>query len=76
MVLPIIVKQHDAIMIILDYLRNATHFILVMSTFKVVKIEKKIIKEFSKLHGIPTAIISHIDLFANYYLIFGCATKF
>ena len=36
--LPKNVKQHDSIMVIMDKLSKATHFILVKSTYKIVNI--------------------------------------
>jgi len=62
MVLPIIVKQHDAIMTILDNFKNYSHFIPMMPTFKVVNIAEICIKEFFKFHGISTTTLSDIDL--------------
>ena len=54
-------RQHDSIMVVVDKLTKASHFILVKSTYKVDSIAKKIMKEIFKLHGFPKAIISNRD---------------
>ena len=37
---PMTMRQHDSIMVVVDKLKNATHFILVKSTYKVDSIAK------------------------------------
>jgi hypothetical protein len=54
-------KQHDAIMVVVDKLSKVVHFIPIKSTFKAVNIADIFMKEIFKLHGIPTIIISERD---------------
>jgi hypothetical protein len=54
-------KQRDAIMVVVYQLSKATHFIPIISTYKVVNISENFMKEFFILHGMPTTIISHKD---------------
>jgi len=55
---PRTMKQHDSIMVVVDKLTKATHFIRVKTTDKVVVISKIYMKEIARLHGIPKAIVS------------------
>ena len=55
---PMIVRQHDYIMVVVDNLSKETHFILVKSTHKASNIAKIFMKEIFRLHGFPKAIIS------------------
>ena len=59
--LPMIVRQHDSIMVVVDKLTKSTHFIPVKSTHKTYDIAKIFMKEIFKLHGFPKAIISDKD---------------
>ena len=54
-------RQHDSIMVVVDKLTKATHFIPVKSTHKTNDIVKIFMKEIFKLHGFPKAIISDRD---------------
>jgi hypothetical protein len=58
---PKTVKQHDAIMVVVDKLSKVAHFIPIKSTFKAVNVADIFMKEIFKLHGIPTTIISDRD---------------
>ena len=45
----------------MDKLSKETHFILVKTTYKAVKIADIFMKQIFRLHGIPKVIISDID---------------
>ena len=55
-------RQHDSIMVVVDKLTKATHFIPVKSTHKIDDIAKIFTKEIFKLHGLPKAIVSDQDV--------------
>jgi hypothetical protein len=55
---PKTIKQHDAIMVVVDKLRKETHFIPIKSTFKSIDIANVFIKEIFRLHNFPKTIIS------------------
>ena len=55
-------KQHDSIMVIMDKLSKATHFITVKSTYKVVNIAYIFMKYFFRLHSVPKVIILDRDV--------------
>jgi len=55
-------KQNDSIMVVVDKLSKATHFIPVKSTYKAVNIADIFMKEVFCLHGIPKVIISDRDV--------------
>jgi hypothetical protein len=59
--LPKTVKQHDAIMVVVEKMSKATHFIPVKSTHKAVNIAEIFMREIFRLHGIPKTIISDRD---------------
>ena len=50
-------KQNDSIMVVVDKLSKAPHFIPVKSTYKVVNIGDIFMKEIFRLHGIPKIVI-------------------
>ena len=54
-------RQHDSIMVVVEKLTKATHFILVKSTHKAANIEEIYMKEIARLHGVPKAIVSDRD---------------
>jgi hypothetical protein len=58
---PRTIKKHDSIMVVVENLTKATHFIPVKLTHKVVDIAKIYMREISKLHGIPKMIVSNKD---------------
>ena len=55
------IKQHDAIMVVVDKLRKEDHFIPIESTFKVIDVVDVFMKQIFRLHGIPKTIISDRD---------------
>jgi hypothetical protein len=54
-------KQHDSIMVVVDKLTKAAHFIPVKFTHKATNISDVDMKEIARLHGIPKTIVSHRD---------------
>ena len=60
--LPMTMRQHDSIMVLVDKLKKETHFILVKSTHKTDDIVKIFMKDIFKLHGFPKAIVSDRDV--------------
>src|SRR3981189_2664311 len=60
--LPNNAKQNDSIMVVVDKLSKASHFIPVKSTFKAVSIAEIFMKEIFRLHGIPKIVISDRDV--------------
>ena len=59
--LPTKFRQHDSIMVVVDKLSKAAHFIPVKYTHKAIKIADIFIKEIFRLHGVPKVIISDRD---------------
>lgn len=55
-------RHHDFIMVVMHKLNKTTHFILVKSTHKETDIAHVFMREISKLHGLPKAIISYRDI--------------
>jgi hypothetical protein len=51
-------KQHDCIMVVVDKLTKAAHFVPVKFIHKVVNIVVVYMKEIARLHGIPKTIVS------------------
>ena len=60
--LPMTWRQHDSIMVVVDKLTKATHFIPVKSTDVTDDIAKIFMKVIFKLHGLPKAIVSDRDV--------------
>ena len=60
--LPIIVKHHDSIMVVVDKLTKETHFIPVNTTHKATNIAEIYLREVARLHGVPKEIVSNRDL--------------
>lgn len=54
-------SQHDSIMVVVDKLTKAAHFVLVKSTHKAGNIAEIYMKEIARLHGIAKAIVSDRD---------------
>jgi len=54
-------SRHDSIMVVVDKLTKAAHFVPVRSTHKATDITKIYMKEIARLHGIPKAIVSGKD---------------
>ena len=59
---PMTWRQHDSIMVVVDKLTKATHFIPVKSTHKVDDIANIFMKEIFKLHGFPKEIVFDRDV--------------
>jgi hypothetical protein len=59
--LPKTTKQHDSIMVVVDKLTKASHFILVKLTHKATNIVDIYMREIARLHGIPKTIVYDID---------------
>ena len=60
--LPMTWRQHDSIMVVVEKLTKAAHFIPVKSTHKTDDIAKIFMKDIFKLHGFPKAIVSDRDV--------------
>jgi DNA-binding transcriptional regulator WhiA len=54
-------KKHDSIMVVVDKLTKATHFISVNLTHKETNIFDVYVREIARLHGIPKTIVSDRD---------------
>jgi hypothetical protein len=54
---PKTIKQHVAIMVVIDNLRKEIRFTLIKSTFKAIDVANVFIKEILRLHGLPKTII-------------------
>ena len=54
-------KQHDSIMVVVDKLTKAAHFIPVKLTHKATNIAKIYMREIVKLHSVPKAIVFYRD---------------
>jgi len=54
-------RQHDSIMVVVDKLTKAAHFVPVKSTHKAANIAEIYMREIARLHGIPKAIVSDRD---------------
>ena len=52
-------RHHDSIMVVVDKLKKAAHFIPVKSTHKTDDIAKIFVKDIFELHGLPKAIVSN-----------------
>jgi hypothetical protein len=59
--LPNIVKQHDAIMVVVDKLSKESHFIPIKSTFKSIGVANVFVKEIFRLNGLPKTTILDRD---------------
>ena len=55
-------RQHDSIMVVVDKLTKAAHFIPVKSMHKTNDIAKILMKDIFKLHGFPKSIVSDRDV--------------
>ena len=54
-------KQHDSIMVVVDKLIKADHFVPVKTTHTADNIAEIFMKEIARLHGIPRTIVSNRD---------------
>jgi hypothetical protein len=58
---PKTIKQHDVIMVVMDKLSKAMHFIPIKSTFNSIEVANIFMKDIFRLHGFPKTIISDRD---------------
>jgi hypothetical protein len=54
-------KQHDSIMVVVDKLTKAAHFIPLKTTHRAADVADIFLKEVARLHGIPKTIVSDRD---------------
>ena len=54
-------NQNDSIMVVVDKLSKASHFIPVKTTYKAANIADIFLKQIFRLHGVPKVIISDKD---------------
>ena len=54
-------RQHDSIMVVVDKLTKAAHFVHVKTTHTTSNILEICMRWISRLHGIPKAIVSDKD---------------
>jgi hypothetical protein len=54
-------KMHDSIMVVVDKLTKAVHFIPLKTTHKATDVTDIFMKEVARLHGIPKMIVSDRD---------------
>ena len=59
--LPMTWRKHDSIMVVVDKLTKAVHFMSVKSTHKINDIAKIFMKDIFKLHGFTKTIVSDRD---------------
>jgi hypothetical protein len=59
--LPRTSKQHDSIMVVVENLMKATHFISLKTTHKEMDVADICMKEVARLHGISKTILSDRD---------------
>jgi hypothetical protein len=75
-------KQHDSIMVMVEKLTKAAHFVLVKTTHTVANIAEIFMKEIARLHGIPRTVVSDKDtkftsnLWRELFKIFGTNLNF
>jgi len=55
-------KQNDFIMVVVDKLSKAAHFIPMQSTYKTIQIVDILMREIFRLNGIPKVVISDRDV--------------
>ena len=60
--LPMIWRQHDSIVVVVDNLRKEANFIPINSTHKTDNIANIFMKEIFKFHGFPKVIVSDRDV--------------
>ena len=60
--LPMTWRQHDSIMVVVDKMAKAEHFIPVKSTHNTDDIAKIFMKDIFRLHGLPKEIVSDRDV--------------
>jgi hypothetical protein len=58
---PKMIKQHDAIMVVVDKITKVAHFIPMKTTHKATNVVDIYMREVACLHGIPKTIVSNRD---------------
>jgi hypothetical protein len=69
--LPKTVKKHDSIMVVVDKMNKAMHFIPLKTTHKASNIAEIYMKEVARLHGVPKAIVLDRDPKFTYNFLKG-----
>ena len=64
--LPRTIKKFDSIWIIVDRLTKSAHFLPINIRYSLEKLVELYIREFVRLHGIPSSIVSDGDLRFTY----------
>ena len=59
--LPITLRGHDSIRVIVDRLTKSAHFIPINITYSILKLAEIYTKVIVKLHGVPLCIVSDRD---------------
>ena len=59
--LPRMLRRHDAVWVIVDWLNKSAYFLTVQMTFTLEKLCRLYIREIVRLHGVPVSIISDKD---------------
>ena len=59
--LPRLVRDHDAVWVIIDRLTKSAHFLLVNLRISITKLAQTYIKEIVRLHGVPSSIVYDRD---------------
>ena len=54
-------RQHDSIVVVVEKLTKASHFVPIKSTYKTDAIAKIFMKKIFRLHGFPKAIVYDRD---------------
>ena len=54
-------KQHDSIMVVVDWLTKVTHFIPMKSTYSASDVAQVFIRDVVRLHGVARNIVSNKD---------------
>jgi hypothetical protein len=57
--LPLTVRRHDSIFVVVDTLMKSAHFIPMRTTYQAPDIARIFINDIVRLHGVPKRIISY-----------------
>ena len=60
--LPLTLKKHDSIMVVVDKLSKSAHFIPVNSNYKAANVAEIFLKEIFRMHGVPKMVIYDRDV--------------
>ena len=74
--LPLTLRKHDAVWVIMDQLTKSAHFLAVRMTFTLDELCRLYIREIVRLYGVPVSIVSDRDprLTAHFWKSFQKAT--